>query len=92
MVDSGENDVVDGDEDELDEVADGSHDQKADHARLQNLEILGTVWLLALGDKVLALGNVGHHLGVHVGLLFLLSFLGHVSLSNQALVVSSLAS
>ena len=75
---SGQDDVVDGDEDKFDEVADGTHDEEADDAGAQDLHVLGVVWLLAL---LVEGGTVGHklrYLLVNVRLLFLLSS-GHLA-------------
>ena len=68
---SGEDDVVDRDEDELDEVADGAHDEETNDAGAQDLHVLGIVWLLALlveHDRFVR--ELGHLL-VNVGLLLL---------------------
>ena len=48
MARSGKDDVVDGDEDEFDEVANGAHDQEANDAGLQDFHVLGVVRLFAL--------------------------------------------
>ena len=54
---SGEDDVVDGDEDKFDEVANGAHDQETDSACLKDLHVLSVVWLLALFKEVHAIGS-----------------------------------
>ena len=45
---SGQDDVVDWDEDKLDQVADGAHDDEAHDACLQDFHVFVIVWLLAL--------------------------------------------
>ena len=45
---SGEDDVVDGDENKFDEVTDHAHNEKASDASLEDLHVFGTVWLFAL--------------------------------------------
>ena len=49
---SGENNIVDRDEDQFDEVADGSHDKEAHNACLEDLHVLGVVGFLALDIEV----------------------------------------
>ena len=46
-----QNDVVDGDEDELDHVADESHDEDAHDTRLQDLGVLSLIRPRALVHK-----------------------------------------
>ena len=53
---SGENNVIDWDENQFDHVANESHDEETHDARLQDLHVLLLVWLLALlveDDRVL---------------------------------------
>ena len=50
---SGEDDVVDWDEHKFYEVADKTHNNEAHSACVQNLEVLLSVGLLALGEKIL---------------------------------------
>ena len=45
--DSGKDDVVDWDEHKFDQVANQSHDEETHDAGLQDLHVLGLVWLLA---------------------------------------------
>ena len=83
---SGEDDVVDRDEDELDEVADGAHDEETDDASLQDFHVFGLVGLLALLNEVH--GVLDESLGLLAeALLLLLSFLlSHLYLTLQILV------
>ena len=74
---SGEDDVVDRDEHKFDEVADGAHDQETDDASLQDLHVLGLVWLLALFDEHHGVLGESRHLVCEAGFLLLL-FLGHL--------------
>ena len=48
MVRSGEDDVVNGDEYELDEVSDNTHDDESHHECLKDFHVFLVVWLLAL--------------------------------------------
>lgn len=50
---SGEDDVVDRDEHKLYKVADKAHYYEAHCARVQNLKVFLSIWLLALGEKIL---------------------------------------
>lgn len=45
---SGQNNVVDRDKDELDNVSNEAHNNKAHRARLENLQVLRASWLFAL--------------------------------------------
>lgn len=65
---SGQDDVVDGDKDQLDDVADGAHHDEAHEAGLQDLEVLFAVRLLALVPEVLTVAHELVHL-VNLGLL-----------------------
>ena len=69
---SGEDDVVDRNEDELDEVANNAHDCESHHACLQNLHVLGVVWLLALIVEVSRVPEELVDLGGNILLLLLL--------------------
>ena len=68
---SGEDDVVDGDEDKLDEVADSSHDYESNSESLQNFHVLFVVGLLGLFDEVNAVILKLHHGLVRAWLLLL---------------------
>ena len=46
--DSGEDDVVNWNEDELDEVPNDAHHDETHHERLKNLHVFCVVWLFAL--------------------------------------------
>lgn len=78
---SGQDDVVDGDEDKFDEVADGAHDEEAHDAGLKDLHVLLVVRLLALLVEHDRVSDELLHLSRHV-LLLLLSLLRHLDCSN----------
>ena len=69
---SGQDDVVDGDEDKLDEVANGAHDEETNDTCAQDLHVLSVIGLLALLVEGGAVGHEFRQLLVHVGLLLLL--------------------
>ena len=75
---SGEDDVVDGDEDELDDVADETHNDEAHGAGLKDLHVLGTARLLALLEEVLAVAAEFLHLSDDALRLAFLSLSGHL--------------
>ena len=84
---SGENDIVNGDEDKFDTISDDSHDEEAHDAGLKDLHILGIVGLLAL--------LVEHH-GVLDEFLDLLSIawlflllLGHLDINTTIYFISN---
>ncbi len=78
---SGKDDVVDGDKDEFDEVANGAHDQEANDAGLQDFHVLSVVRLLALLVKHDGVGHESFGLVRDVELLvLLLLFLGHLAI------------
>ena len=69
---SGEDDVVDRNEHELDEVANNAHDCESHHACLQNFHVLAVVWLLALLVEVSRVLDELVDLGGNILLLLLL--------------------
>jgi hypothetical protein len=85
-VQSGENDVVDGDEDKFDDVSDETHHDEAHGARLQDLHVLLVGGLLALLKEVLAVAAKLLHLGNYSLRLTLLSFLSHLGIRFNLLL------
>ena len=71
---SGKDNVVDRDEYEFDEVADGAHNEEAHDTGLQNLHVLCIVWFLAFLVEHDRVCNELLHLSCNV-LLFLLNLL-----------------
>ena len=86
FIHSGEDDVVDGDEDELDEVADHAHDEEAHDAGLQDLHVLSPVGFLALlveNNRVL---HEVLHLGGNAWLLLVL-LAGHLYFGDTTIIL-----
>ena len=83
---SGKDNVVDGDEYELDEVANGAHDKETNDASLQDFHVFCLVGFLALLNEVH--GVLDESLGLLAEALFLLLslLLSHLYLTLQILV------
>ena len=71
--DSGEDDVVNGNEDELDEIPNDAHHDETHHECLKNLHVFLVVWLFALLVEVGRVLEESCHLPGDVLLFFLVS-------------------